>query len=74
MPGLDDADDVEKLAELRGSLEMTDGLRIPEERPHRVQSTRQSLGGSSRYHFERRPRRLVYRSFGRAERIPARSN
>ena len=29
---------------------------------------------SSRYHFERRPRRLVYRSFGRAERMPARSN
>jgi hypothetical protein len=28
----------------------------------------------SRYHFERRPRRLVYRSFGRAERMPARSN
>ena len=25
-------DDVEKLAELRGSLEMTDGLRIPEKR------------------------------------------
>ena len=29
---------------------------------------------SSRYHFERRPRRLVYRSFGRAECSPARSN